>query len=70
MKTLLTLDEAFNSENIVETEHAIFQMSKVGIYDRSFFLTALANSKSTESRENIGNCIPFESAEAGRFTLQ
>lgn len=70
MKTLLTLDEAFSSENIIATEHALFNMCKVGIYDPNFLPTALLHIRSQESKEAVENCMPYEGFTPSKITLQ
>ena len=55
---LITLDQAFNEENLAETETKIFNLNKYGIYDPEFFTLVRANAKLKETIDAVAELEP------------
>jgi hypothetical protein len=64
MKTLLTLDEAFNYENCEEIEAAVYELNSAGIFDPNFIPNAKSHLNSLDAIEVIDNFLPREAFRA------
>lgn len=70
MKTLLTLDEAFSPVEFEQTEAALFDMNKVGVYDPNFIPTVRQNLSSLDAFELTGELIPLAAFRTTRMSFQ
>ena len=70
MKTILTLDEAFSPEEFEETESALFDMNKEGVYDPDFLPLAKNHMYSIEALEMMEEVMPMAAYKSKKITFQ
>jgi hypothetical protein len=55
---LLTIDQAFSSENFEETEAALFDLNAAGVYDPNFIPLLKKHVRSLDAEYNIDELMP------------